>query len=84
MIQRTGGAVNGNWITGINFLDEPRVGTSDLPSGMKNDTSRNVYFLLPFLLGIFGLFLPPEPRLQELVGYIASVSYDRGRNHFLP
>jgi hypothetical protein len=54
--QGTGGAVNGNWITGIRFLDEPRVGTSDLPSDMKSDTSRNVYFLLPFLLGIIGLF----------------------------
>jgi MFS family permease len=54
--QGTGGAVNGNWITGIRFLDEPRVGTSDLPSDMKNDTSRNRYFLLPFLLGIAGLF----------------------------
>ena len=54
--QGTGGAVNGNWITGIRFLDEPRVGTSDLPAGMKNDTSRNKYFLLPFLLGITGLF----------------------------
>jgi hypothetical protein len=54
--QGTGGAVNGNWITGIRFLDEPRVGTSDLPPDMKSDTSRNVYFLLPFLLGIIGLF----------------------------
>jgi MFS family permease len=54
--QGTGGAVNGNWITGIKFLDEPRVGTSDLTAGMKNDTSRNVYFLLPLLLGILGLF----------------------------
>jgi MFS family permease len=54
--QGTGGAVNGNWITGIRFLDEPRIGTSDLPSDMKNDTSRNVYYLLPFLLGIIGLF----------------------------
>jgi hypothetical protein len=54
--QGTGGALNGNWITGINFLDEPRVGTSDLPSDLKSDTSRNKYFLLPFLLGIAGLF----------------------------
>jgi hypothetical protein len=54
--QGTGGAVNGNWITGIKFLDEPRVGTSDLPSGMNKDTSRNKYYLLPFLLGIAGLF----------------------------
>ena len=54
--QGTGGAINGNWISGINFIDEPRVGTSDLPPDMKNDTSRNMYYLLPFLLGLIGLF----------------------------
>ena len=54
--QGTGGSVTGNWITGINILDEPRVGTSDLPSDLKNDTSRNKYYLLPFLLGMIGLF----------------------------
>ncbi|MCU0408918.1 MAG: DUF2723 domain-containing protein [Bacteroidales bacterium] len=54
--QGTGGAVNGNWITGIRFLDEPRTGSADLPEGMKNDPSRNTYFLLPFLLGLAGLF----------------------------
>jgi hypothetical protein len=54
--QGTGGAVNGNWITGINFLDEPRVGTSDLPGDLRNDTSRNKYYLLPFLLGMAGMF----------------------------
>ncbi|MCU0471862.1 MAG: MFS transporter [Bacteroidales bacterium] len=54
--QGTGGAVNGNWITGIKFIDEPRSGTYDLPADQKNDTSRNRYFLLPFILGIAGLF----------------------------
>jgi hypothetical protein len=53
--QGYGGAINGNWITGIKFLDEPRVGTTDMPADMKNDPSRNVYYLLPFLLGIIGL-----------------------------
>ena len=53
--QGYGGTVNGNWITGIKFLDEPRVGTSDMPADLKNDPSRNVYFLLPFILGIAGL-----------------------------
>jgi hypothetical protein len=53
--QGYGGAVNGNWITGINFLDDPRVGTSDMPADMKNDPFRNVYYLLPFLLGLIGL-----------------------------
>jgi hypothetical protein len=50
--QGTGGALNGNWITGINFLDEPRVGTSNLPADLKSDTSTNKYYLLPFILGI--------------------------------
>ena len=54
--QGTGGAVNGNWITGIKFIDEPRLGTSDLPGDMKKDTSRNKYYLLPFLLGLAGMF----------------------------
>ena len=54
--QGTGGAVSGNWITGIKFIDEPRSGTYDLPEDQRKDTSRNRYFLLPFILGIAGLF----------------------------
>jgi len=54
--QGTGGVVNGNWITGIKFIDEPRLGTSDLPGDMKNDTSKNKYFLLPLILGLVGMF----------------------------
>jgi len=53
--QGTGGSVNGNWITGINFIDEPRIGASDMPPDMKKDPSRNVYYMLPLLLGIIGL-----------------------------
>jgi Protein O-mannosyl-transferase TMEM260-like len=54
--QGSGGAVNGNWITGLKFIDEPRVGTSDLPGDMKTDPSKNKYYLLPFLLGLVGMF----------------------------
>jgi hypothetical protein len=54
--QGTGGGTNGNWITGIKFLDEPRTGTIDMPAEMKDDPSRNKYYLLPLLLGIAGLF----------------------------
>jgi hypothetical protein len=53
--QGTGGSMNGNWITGINFLDKGRIGTSDMPADMKNDPSRNVYYMLPLLLGIIGM-----------------------------
>jgi hypothetical protein len=54
--QGYGGIVNGNWITGIRFLDEPRIGSPDMPADMKSEPSRNVYYLLPFLLGIIGMF----------------------------
>ncbi len=54
--QSYGGVANGNWITGINFLDEPRIGSiKNMPPEMKNDPSRNVYYLLPFILGLVGL-----------------------------
>ena len=54
--QGAGGAINGNWMTGINFIDEPRIGTSDVPGDMKTDPSRNKFYLLPFILGFVGLF----------------------------
>jgi len=54
-IQSTGGPVNGNWITGIDFLDAPRVGSvKGMPDDMKNAPARNKYYLLPFILGLAG------------------------------
>ncbi len=54
--QSLGGPINGNWITGIRFLDEIRLGTiKDMPADMKKDSSRNAYYMLPLLLGILGL-----------------------------
>ena len=55
--QSYGGPINGNWITGIDFLDAPRVGSiKDMPEEMKKDPSRNVYYMLPFILGLVGMF----------------------------
>ena len=46
----------GNWISGIKFLDEMRLGNQDeLPDSMLNNKARNRYFLLPLLLGLVGL-----------------------------
>ena len=48
--------LHGNWISGIRFLDEARLGPQDnLPDHMANDRSRNVYYLLPLILGLVGL-----------------------------
>lgn len=47
---------DGNWITGIKFLDEWRLGQQDkLTTGMQNNKARNVFYGLPLLLGIAGL-----------------------------
>ena len=48
--------MNGNWICGIKFIDEARLGPQDnLTDAMKNNKARNTYFLLPLLLGVAGL-----------------------------
>jgi len=47
---------NGNWLSGIQFIDELRLGTQDnLPSDVKNNKGRNTYYFLPLILGIIGL-----------------------------
>lgn len=46
----------GNWISGIPFIDNPRLGDQSLlPSEYVNDGT-NVYFMLPLILGLIGLF----------------------------
>ncbi len=46
---------NGNWLSGINFIDELFLGSQEnLPSDMKNNKGRNTYFFLPLILGIIG------------------------------
>ena len=48
---------NGNWLSGIKFIDELHLGPqSKLPSDVKNNKGRNTYYFLPFILGIIGLF----------------------------
>lgn len=55
-VQSHGSLVNGNWISGIKFIDELRLGDQDLlPDKYRNSKSRNRYFMLPFLFGLLGL-----------------------------
>ena len=47
---------HGNWLSGINFIDTIRLGSQkNLPSDIKNNKGRNVYFFLPLILGLIGL-----------------------------
>jgi len=47
---------NGEWISGIGFIDSMRLGSqNNLPDEIENDKARNTYFLLPLILGIVGI-----------------------------
>ena len=55
-IQGHGDIINGNWISGINAIDKFMVGDqSNLPDVYANNKGRNVYYMLPLLLGILGI-----------------------------
>ena len=50
--------MHGNWISGINFIDEIHLGLpqDNLPSDVLNNKGRNTYYFLPLILGLIGLF----------------------------
>ena len=55
-IQSHGSITEGQWLSGIPFLDEWRLGPQDnLPSAQANNPGRNHFYMLPFLLGLIGL-----------------------------
>ena len=72
-IQGHGGVINGNWITGIDFIDEARLGpTSGLPDGRDDNKAKNVFYGLPFLLGLLGLLyhVKKDPKNASIVGML--------------
>lgn len=47
---------NGNWLSGINFIDSMRLGSQDnLPGDIADNKARNTYYFLPLILGLIGL-----------------------------
>jgi hypothetical protein len=52
-----GGDAEGNWLSGIAPLDKWRLGNDELaPPTIQTNKANNTYFMLPFLLGIVGMF----------------------------
>ena len=55
-IQGHGELEYGNWLSGIKFIDEARLGKqTDLPKSMEN-SGRTTFFFLPLILGLIGVF----------------------------
>ena len=65
-IQGEGGSLDGNWLSGIKFIDELHLGTqNDLPSDLLNNKARNTYYFLPFILGLIGLIYHAKKDLKS-------------------
>ena len=55
-LQSYGDLNKGNWISGIPFLDNARLGDQSLlPTELKENKGHNVYYMLPLLLGLIGI-----------------------------
>ena len=58
-IQGHGSFTDGNWISGITFLDNMRLGEQSddkLPEHFANNPARNKFFFMPLILGLLGLW----------------------------
>lgn len=64
-IQGNGELEHGNWLTGIPFIDDIRLGDQDkLPSELRNNKGHNVFYALPLILGLIGFFWQVNKRAR--------------------
>ncbi len=65
-IQGHGEPEHGNWITGIPFVDNLRLGDQSLlPDELKENKGHNIFYCLPLLLGLLGLIWQAAMRGQK-------------------
>ena len=70
--QWKGDHLEGNWISGIPFIDELRLGTQkNLTPDMLNNKGRNTYFFLPFILALIGMIFHARKDLKSFYVLLA-------------
>jgi len=60
--------LDGNWMSGIKFVDELHLGEgtqTNLPQDVLNNKGRNFYYFLPLLLGLIGLLYHAQRDLKS-------------------
>jgi len=63
---------SGNWITGFDFIDEGWIGNlKELPSFQKDNQARNKYYMIPFLLGLLGIYFHIRRRPRDFAAIMA-------------
>jgi hypothetical protein len=63
--QGLGNNIDGNWISGISFIDSMRLGPQDKYPENKINKGTNKFYFLPFILGFIGLFFHFKRRYQD-------------------
>ena len=76
-LQGNGELEHGNWLSGFEWFDNWRLGNQDmLPDELKENKGHNVYYMLPLLLGLIGLFW------QSLAKHLGSAKDQTGIRQF--
>ena len=64
-----GNSLNGNWESGIGFIDNARLGTPssevDVPDYLGKNKGKNHYYFLPLLLGLIGMLFHFKQNNQD-------------------
>lgn len=64
--------LDGNWISGIKALDSIHLGSQDkLPADVLNNKGRNVYYFIPFILGLIGIMYHANKDLKSFYVLLA-------------
>jgi len=63
--QGLGNNVDGNWISGISFVDSQRLGPQDTFPENKTNKGTNKFYFLPFILGFIGLYFHFKRKYQD-------------------
>ena len=72
-IQGHGDFLDGNWLSGVNFIDAQRLGSRDkLTQEMRDNKGWNRFFYLPLILGLIGLAFQAfrDPKGASVVGLL--------------
>ena len=66
--------LDGNWLSGIKFIDEVHLGRGtqeNLPDDFKNNKGRNLYYFLPFFIGLIGLMYHAQKDMKSFYVLLA-------------
>ena len=73
-LQGHGELHKGNWLSGIKFIDEARLGPQDsLPGSIKDNRAYNRYYLLPLIFGLIGMVFHFRRRLED--GWVVALLF---------